>query len=244
MTRFVVIQTGDAAQAVADRAGNYDQMFLDHLNGEGHAIAVHRNEPLPRQWEVDAVLITGSPFSVYERQPWEQRLEAWTREVVQAQKPLLGVCYGHQLVAQALGGEVKKNPRGYEIGTVDIELTQAGKEDPLLSPLVPLRFSAVHGDAVTRMPEGAKLLAENARCAVQAFALGPMQWCVQFHPEFSSEVTAMYVEARADTIRKDAAQRGEDPEAAVQSAQASIRPAPAGPALMARFVELVSKESK
>lgn len=242
--RFWVIQTGDAPAAIAEQDGNYDQMFLTQLSRagvQGAAVAAHKDEPLPPLSEVDAVLITGSACSVYERQTWEQNLEAWTRDALEQSKPLLGVCYGHQLVAQALGGEVQKNPGGYEIGTIEVSLTEDGARDPLLGGLQDsLRFSAVHGDAVVRLPQGATLLAENERCAVQAFSLGAQQWCVQFHPEFSSGVVAKYVEQRADVIRADARSRGEPEEAAVEAARRSVKPSPAGPALMTRFVNLVS----
>ena len=103
---------------------------------------------------------------------------------------MLGVCFGHQLLAKAAGGEVIQNPRGREIGTVSVQLTEAGKRDPLFAwagGSAEIEVQATHTDAVDPLPPAAVLLASNENCAAQAYRLSETVAGVQFHPELSVE---------------------------------------------------------
>jgi GMP synthase (glutamine-hydrolysing) len=116
----------------------------------------------------------------------------------------LGVCYGHQLLAWAFGGEVGFHPGGREIGTVDVELTQAAASDVLFAEM-PTQFSvqASHLQSVLSLPNEAVLLARNSFDAHHVFRLGSSTWGVQFHPEFSAHVMSTYIRERsADIVRE------------------------------------------
>lgn len=224
--------------------GDYTDMFRRHTDdARVETVVIDAVDgTLPSASEVDLALITGSPASVVEVEPWVDRLAELSSQMIDRGVPLLGVCYGHQLVAYARGGEVKVNDRGYEIGTADVRLTDAGIDDPLLGSLDPvdrtLQFNAIHGDAVTRAPDSARILAENDNSDVQAFSMGDRTWCVQFHPEISKGAIEMYVDERRAVIERRAAEIGLDPAEAVRIARESIRPTPAGPRLLSRFVDL------
>jgi len=154
--------------------------------------------PAPGPRDADAFIITGSASSVTERASWMLRAERLVRAIVDARVPLLGVCFGHQMIAQALGGRVERNPRGREIGTV--RLTRVA-DDPIFAGL-PRSFdvNATHVDAVTRLPPGARLLATTSLDEASAFSIGDTVKAVQFHPEFDADVMRGYVLARADAI--------------------------------------------
>lgn len=243
--RITILKTGDTAPEVIAAHGDYDAMFraiLEPLGVACEVVDAHRGAPLPDPSSVDMALITGSPASVTEPEPWVHALADWSRAVLRANRPTLGVCYGHQLLAFAHGGAVGTSARGMEIGSTEVELTEAGREDPLLGPLAEgqggLLFNQVHGDVVTRLPDGAVHLAANRHTELQAFRLGDRTWAVQFHPEFTHGIMQMYVDVRADRVKALAESAGLDPEAAIEEARRSIRPTPLGPRLLARFVEL------
>jgi GMP synthase (glutamine-hydrolysing) len=198
----------------------------DAWRGEWHEHDVRTEEPLPSFDGVAGFIITGSSSSVTERAPWMLRTESYVREIIANDVPLFGICFGHQLVAQALGGLVEKNPRGREIGTVSV--SRAG-DDALFADL-PSSFvvSATHVDAVTRLPERARLLATTSLDPAAAFAVGRAVRCVQFHPEIDGDVMRSYIRARAHLI----AGEGGDPDAAL----ARVRDDTHGGAILKSFV--------
>jgi GMP synthase (glutamine-hydrolysing) len=134
---------------------------------------------------------------------------------------LLGVCFGHQLIGAAFGGSVVRNPRGWEISTHSVELTDRGRADPLFEGVDPsFDVNLSHADVVdvdTLSPaNGVQVLAGNAKTDAQAIAAGDGIRGVQFHPEFSGAVVRSYIETRWDELRDDARSReaGDDhPEA-------------------------------
>jgi GMP synthase (glutamine-hydrolysing) len=203
---------------------------------------------------VGAAIITGSPHSVTRREPWADALAKWTSRVVDEGRFLLGVCYGHQILAHAQGGTVAKNPNGYEVGTITVELSEEGASDPILGPLARVRggagegagegaerptldFHSTHQDAVVELPKGALLLASTLKTPVQAFRIGERAWGVQFHPEFTESVMRIYIERRLDVIRSDAKLRGADPRTEIERVERSVRATPHGRLLLRRFVE-------
>ncbi|HKE15668.1 MAG TPA: gamma-glutamyl-gamma-aminobutyrate hydrolase family protein [Kofleriaceae bacterium] len=159
-----------------------------------------------------AVVISGSPASVTEPEPWMDAAAELVREAMRVGAPLLGVCFGHQIAAAALGGAVRVNPRGWEVGTRAVELTADGRADPLFDGIGPhLRVNFSHRDVVD--PEslpapGCRVLAGNDRSEAQAFAAGDAVRCVQFHPEFDGAATRAYIRTRHDLLAADAAARG------------------------------------
>jgi GMP synthase (glutamine-hydrolysing) len=195
---ILVLRAGDAVPQVAELHGEFFA-WITRATGEAwtgkwveHDLRSDR--AIPDCESVSAIIITGSICSVTERAPWMLRAEAYIRDVVRTETPLLGICFGHQLMAQALGGDVQKNPRGREIGTVDVV---RHADDPLFDGLPHrLRANATHVDTVVMLPPGAEVIASTALEAHAAIAFGPAARGVQFHPEIDEAVMRGYIEVR------------------------------------------------
>jgi GMP synthase (glutamine-hydrolysing) len=242
--RLLLVKTGTVHAAVRVAFGDYDRWFRRALRACGpldvRVAEAHLGAPLPARQEVDAVIVTGSPLSVTERAPWMRDTGRWLLAAADARVPVLGVCFGHQLLADALGGAVRRSPCGPEIGTVACTLTAAGRADPLFAG-VPERFEvqATHEDEVEPAPAGAVPLASNGHSAWQAFRAGPFLAGVQFHPEIDAATMAAMIEARRVGLEAEARARGEDPRARLRALRAGIRAAPAGERILANFVAAI-----
>ena len=119
MTRVLIVKTGETLPAIRERRGDFEDWIAAGMGLAREAVdvvEVHREHPLPDAAEPSGIVVTGSPALVTDREPWSERTAAWLRQVVEAGTPLLGICYGHQLLAHALGGRVEQSPRGREIG--------------------------------------------------------------------------------------------------------------------------------
>jgi GMP synthase (glutamine-hydrolysing) len=221
--------------------GDYDRWFARALVGAGVELRVldlDAGAPLPGgRPDADGVLVTGSPRSVTEHAPWMVRAGTWLRQQADAGVPVLGVCFGHQLLAEAFGGRVARSSRGRELGTVSCELTAAGRADPLFEG-IPARFEAqaTHEDEVAELPPGATILAANGWSRIQAFAVGGCVRGVQFHPELDPATLGALAAARAPALAAEAEARGEDGEARVRAVLAGIRPAPWGGRILRNFL--------
>ena len=150
---------------------------------------------LPDHTEFDGVVVTGSRSSVYWDEAWIPQLVDYVAEAADAGVPVLGVCYGHQVLAEALGGRVA-GMDGFEIGYNEIRRV---RDDPLFEG-IDESFTAftTHGDAVVELPPSATLLAENDR-GVHAFRDGHC-WGVQFHPEYDIETARDVTDGKRDQI--------------------------------------------
>ena len=150
---------------------------------------------LPDHTEFDGVVVTGSRSSVYWEEAWIPPLVDYVAEAADAGVPVLGVCYGHQVLAEALGGRVA-GMDGFEIGYNEIRRV---RDDPLFEGIGE-SFTAftTHGDAVVELPPSATLLAENDR-GVHAFRDGHC-WGVQFHPEYDVETAREVTDGKRDQI--------------------------------------------
>ncbi|MDO8273474.1 MAG: glutamine amidotransferase [Gammaproteobacteria bacterium] len=157
-------------------------------------VAVHEDEALPPLADIAGIVVTGSPAMLTDGAPWNAVAVAYLREAVRGALPVLGICYGHQLLAHAFGGRVDYHPAGREIGTVPLRLHGAAHGDPLLAG-VPADFvaHATHLQSVLTLPAAATLLASSAHDPHQCFRIGKSAWGVQFHPEFTAQVMRTYV---------------------------------------------------
>ncbi|HED3192659.1 TPA: glutamine amidotransferase, partial [Klebsiella pneumoniae] len=166
---------------------------------------------------------------VTDRLAWSERTADWIRQAVAIDMPLFGVCYGHQLMAHALGGEVAYHPGGRESGSQTITLSPWGVDDPLLSGL-PATFPAhlSHLQTVTRLPEGATVLAASAHDPHQIVRYGPHAVSTQFHPEFTAPIARSLIRHREAVLQAEGidAQRLHD----------EVQESPQGAAILTRFV--------
>lgn len=160
---LLIVQTGTPPDEIASDHGDLPSWFAHLLAPWRNKISVARvfaGETLPAPDNATVAVITGSWDMVTERLPWSEMTAAWIREAMAIEMPLFGVCYGHQLMAHALGGEVDYHPAGREAGSKTISLSESGRGDRLLADH-PAPFSAhlTHMQTVTRLPPGATVLA-------------------------------------------------------------------------------------
>ncbi len=191
-----------------------------------HGLGIERirlwaDDPLPDAGQLDALVVLGGPMSVDDEteHPWLADEKALVREAVDAGAPVLGVCLGAQLIADALGGNVApmKTP---QIGVFDVETTPAAGEHPLTEAW-PARFAPLHwhGDRIVELPDEATLLATSKACQEQAFAIGDEVLGLQFHLELEARDIGPMIEAAdgQDALGDgDWVQPGDEIEAALE----------------------------
>ncbi len=191
---------GEAPSSIVDSHGHYLQWFQAQL-GDGIKIVpwlVQEEHRQPRLQDFDGVLITGSPASLTTPESWMEIVVETVREAAETQVPLLGVCFGHQLVGCAFGAPTTKAPNEGELGSLPIELSAAGRADPLFKDC-PSSFKAqfAHHDQVApdaiAYSNGLCVLASSDNTKVQALAGGDYVRSVQFHPEFDAEIMNSYI---------------------------------------------------
>lgn len=200
-----ILQTGKVPDELRDETGEYPVMFESLLAGQGFdfqtwAVVDGDFPDAPR--DADGWLITGSRHGVYEDHPWLPPLEAFIRDIIAADVPLVGVCFGHQVIAQALGGHVEKFKGGWSIGPQVYDFPDGQKT-----------IQAWHQDQVITPPEGAQTVARNDFCAHAALLYPGKAYTVQPHPEFDDVFPAGLIATRG---------RGVVPDAQLEAAQARL----------------------
>ena len=161
-----ILITGHAPDALIGETGNYDKIFARLLDGHGHdfdyaAYAVVDNEFPDSAKDCDGWLLTGSKHGAYEDHDWIPPLEDLIRDIHARGIPMIGVCFGHQIIAQALGGKVEKFSGGWVVGPTEYDY---GDRQVVIN--------AWHQDQVTELPEGAQVLGSNAMCKNAMLAYG------------------------------------------------------------------------
>jgi GMP synthase (glutamine-hydrolysing) len=185
-----ILQTGHAPDQLRDSIGDYEDMFHALLAAQGFTFrtwnVVDGDFP-PGPEAADGWLITGSKHGAYEDHPWIPPLESLIRAIRDSRRPLIGVCFGHQIIAQALGGTVEKFAGGWATGPQSYDMAEGGQ----------MVLNAWHQDQVVALPEGAQVIARNDFCENAALAIGDTILTVQAHPEFGREVIEGLLDHRA-----------------------------------------------
>lgn len=206
--RIGILQTGLAPEMLAPEMGDYPDMFARLLDGNGFTFRTWRvveGEFPASVHDADGWLITGSRHGVYEDHAWIPPLEAFIRDSFAAHVPMVGICFGHQIIAQAMGGRVERYDGGWAVGPQDYDF---GGEK--------LTLNAWHRDQVIEAPKGAKVIATNDFCTNAALLYDDRALTVQAHPEFRPEFIDGLMKTRGkglvpDDVMASASARLADP---------------------------------
>ena len=234
MKPILIVKAGGTYPDMAARYGDFEDWFMARMDlsaGTIETVSPFSGEPLPSVASFGGIIITGSHAMVTEKKSWSEKTAEWVKRAVDAEMPLLGICYGHQLLAHAMGGVVGDNPKGKEFGTVSIRLNRDGRQDRLFDE-TPETFAAqaCHSQSVLQLPAGATLLASSEMDPHHAFVVGRRAWGIQFHPEFNGRMLRLYILRFSD----DLAAQGLD----VDRLLGDIRETPQSECLLRRFQRL------
>lgn len=190
-----ILQAGHTPDDLARTLGDYDTLYPDLLAGYGftfEAYCVVDMEFPASITECDGWFISGSRFGAYEDHPWIAPLEQFIRDIYADGRPLVGVCFGHQIIAQALGGTVEKYDGGWSVGFTEYDFE---------GQVIPL--NAWHQDQVVKVPADAKVIASTDFCKNAGFVYGDKVWSVQPHPEFTAEFVEGLIKGRGKGVVPD-----------------------------------------
>jgi GMP synthase (glutamine-hydrolysing) len=195
MMKIGILQTGHAPDIVLPELGDYDAMMARMLDGHGFDFVTYSvvDEEFPDgPQDADGWLITGSKHGAYEDHAWIPPLEALIRAIHAANLPMVGICFGHQIIAQALGGKVVKHPDGWRVGATEYDIEGT-----------PLTLNAWHQDQVIEAPKKAELVGRAEGCDIAALRYGDRIFTVQPHPEFDATMMDRLIEHRAIGVVPD-----------------------------------------
>lgn len=197
MRTLLLMQTGDMPGLDGENSKNFDRLFLRMADYGAFAVKVvkvFQGEEPGSPLDYAGVIVTGSPAMVTDKEAWSEKSGRWLGAALNDDVPVLGVCYGHQLLAQATGGEVDFHPDGMELGTHQVCLNTAAANHPLLAGLSDSFFgNLAHSQTVVRPPEGAEVLGCSRHDPHQILSYGGRSLSLQFHPEFDADVMLDYV---------------------------------------------------
>jgi len=204
---MLIMKLGATFPELSKTSGDFEDWIQDEIENLDYSIKVLNAKSLPRLHEPSSyigIILTGSSAMVTDREEWSERLKPWLIKCMDQQIPILGICYGHQLLAETFGGKVENRVDGVEIGTVTITRGLASQVDVLFKHL-PIAFPAntVHWQSVTNLPSNAVLLASSQQDKHHAFRIGNRVWGVQFHPEFSEKAMSYYINEYSQIIEKE-----------------------------------------
>lgn len=208
---------GDFFRMITEGLGEYPGGFLDVRSVE------EPTYPDPRT--VSGIIVSGSPARLHDQESWMSATKRALLDAVAVEVPILGICFGHQLLGEAFGGKVTPNPRGREIGTVDLTLRNA---DPLFDGIdAEPHVVMTHLDSVVEVPKEAVVLASTELDPHAAVRFTEKVWSVQYHPEMDAEIVGHYIDERRGEIQAE----GLDVEAIF----AARRDSPYGRQILERF---------
>jgi GMP synthase (glutamine-hydrolysing) len=231
MAEIAVLVTGDPVPEARARRGGFAELIRQAAPAFGTrswvAHDVRELDVLPDLTGAAALIITGSALSVTEALPWKEHVSERLRALVSADVPVLGICFGHQLLGHALGGRVSVNPNGREMGSVPLTILE---DDEVLGKRGSIVANTTHLDSVVELPPGARVLAQTPQEPNAAVRFAPSVWGVQFHPELDAELMRYYFAARRSTLLAERFDVG--------SSERALRDAPEAALVIDRFLRL------
>jgi len=198
-----LLECDDVVGRFPEVKGGYREMFASLLPGFSFRYyEAHRGQLPSSGSECDAWVCTGSKYSVYDGTRWIADLAAFIRSL---DRPYVGICFGHQMLAHAMGGEVAKAPQGWGVGVLPLHLL---KHESWMEPSLPeVRMQHMHQDQVQRLPERSILLGNSPHCEVGMFRFGETMLGIEGHPEFTVEYGAALINERRTQIGEQGARK-------------------------------------
>ncbi|KTD74679.1 glutamine amidotransferase-related protein [Legionella waltersii] len=198
-----ILLCDQVSPALAVKYGQYPEMFMNLLKRadstlESKVFNVENGEFPKSIHEVDAYLISGSRHGVYDDYPWIKQLEQFVRLLHLEQKKLVGICFGHQLVAQALGGTVVKSPKGWGVGMSQNQVYH--QKEWMVPKVEQFNILVSHQDQVIELPPGAELLAGSDFCPNYMLQVGSTVLTIQGHPEFTKDYSRDLMVSKEDKV--------------------------------------------
>lgn len=234
MQEILILKMGSTFPETAAKLGDFDQWIMRALPSELHEfIQVSRmDRPFPEPRGLRGIIITGSHSMITRPNNWERKAMHWLKWALDQGVPTLGICYGHHMLAQILGGSVGYLPQGPEIGYQRLHFCGEYESDPLFG-LYPSHFEAFayHYQTILRLPAKARVYARTAQERCHAVRFDQWVWGVQYHPEFSPYAAAEYLSHDPQEIERC----GLNPKQLLQETELERPPDP----LIPRFVDLV-----
>lgn len=199
-TRLGILETGRRPDELPD-FDPYPKMVENWIGMKDAASTTYAvlDDEFPNgPQDADLWIITGSKHGAYDPFPWIARLEEFIRACHADNVPMIGICFGHQLIAQALGGEVRKSAKGWGLGLHDYAITNWPAA--LGDAPVDLRLQAFHQDQIETLPDGAEVLAKSDFCEFAALYYPGFAITVQGHPEFAANYTKELIQLRRGSV--------------------------------------------
>jgi len=206
-----ILKCDQVSEMFVAEHGHYPQMFASLLLTADPSLEFvefdAQRGDLPTDIDVvDAYLITGSRHGVNDGFPWIADLEDFVRLLHAAHKKVIGICFGHQLIAKALGGKVIKSPKGWGVGISQNQITE--RREWMSPSLDTLNLLVSHQDQVVELPQTAKVLASSDFCPNYLLEVGPSFLTVQGHPEFTKAYSQALMVSREDILNEEEFARG------------------------------------
>jgi GMP synthase-like glutamine amidotransferase len=207
MMKIGILLVGRASEDLVDKYGTYAEMLIALINTEELVFEFKTfnilDDEFPKDHlECDGWIVTGSPHGVYEDHSWIPTVSQLINNVYEANLPIFGVCFGHQLIAQALGGHVEKSEKGWGLGLHTYQVNN--KPDYMSNLSEEVTLNICHQDQVLRPPQGATVYAKSEFCENAGFYIKDKVLTMQAHPEFLVDFTKALLTARRDvTIPKE-----------------------------------------
>lgn len=205
MPEMILLQMGSTYPDLRNKLGDFDRWILSSMPSEYAELfeVIREGHSLPKLEQLKGVVISGSHSMITRPNAWERNVMRWTRDLLAADVPVLGICYGHQLLAHVRGGAVGFIPEGPELGYQRLHFAGKYERDPLFG-IYPSHLEAFtfHFQTVLRLPPGAESYARSSHERHHAIRFSEWAWGVQYHPEYNAAIAEEYLLHEAAAVEK------------------------------------------